>query len=302
MARKKEIEMVPLSQIEADKAQPRRNFDAERLNDLKRSIEKYGIKNPLIVETMPSGKYLLQDGERRYRAATELKLKEVPVIVEEAQGDLQRLMIQFHLQEQHQGWSPLEKAMGVGRLADELGVPINELATRLSLPPRSVKTFLEFSKILEKDDYVKFNIPLHYVNAINKLKVYVKRQYRDVLNEEFGTPMQSLLEKSIFERIVRGEIKYPVEITRLHDSVKVNPKSIEKFMTNAKMTIDKLFIESNAKTAWYYRNIINQSNVLASHAKIGTSMGVQEMFKDQEAAVNTIKRAYKELGNLIKVL
>ena len=73
---------IALSQIERAKNQPRRYFSSETLASLKESIQKQGILQPLLVR--PVGKkYELIAGERRYRAATEIGLTEVPVIIRE---------------------------------------------------------------------------------------------------------------------------------------------------------------------------------------------------------------------------
>lgn len=72
---KNEILQIPLKNIVPDAEQPRKNFDPERMADLIGSIKKHGIISPLQVQDIGNGTYLLEDGERRFRAATELGLK-----------------------------------------------------------------------------------------------------------------------------------------------------------------------------------------------------------------------------------
>ncbi len=129
---------MDMSSITPDPNQPRKNFNPERLAELIASIEKYGIINPLVVEELGKGKFMLVDGERRYRAALELQLKKVPVLIHPAMEETERTIQQFHIQEQHEGWSATEKAIAVGKLADRMGISYRALAQMLALPQRTI--------------------------------------------------------------------------------------------------------------------------------------------------------------------
>src|SRR4051812_45108449 len=120
------FQIVPLSKIQPDPEQPRRNFPVEDMATLISSIKKHGIQSPLHVEAVGDG-FMLEDGERRFRAAKELKLKEVPVIVQEAKSATERMIIQFHLQEQHKAWTATEKATAVHRLSETMGTSVREM-------------------------------------------------------------------------------------------------------------------------------------------------------------------------------
>ena len=65
------------------KKQPRRYFDPDRQAQLIKSVQEHGILEPLLVRPLADGLYELVAGERRYRAAQELGLKEVPVVIRE---------------------------------------------------------------------------------------------------------------------------------------------------------------------------------------------------------------------------
>ena len=74
---------VPLDAIKLPKQQPRRYFDPEKLAGLVESIKQHGILEPLLVRPIGASAYELVAGERRYRAATEIGLTEVPIVVRE---------------------------------------------------------------------------------------------------------------------------------------------------------------------------------------------------------------------------
>ena len=72
---------VALDQIEINPKQPRKDFDETALSELAASLKIHDIIQPLTVSKMPSGKFRLIAGERRFRAAKIAGLKDVPVYV-----------------------------------------------------------------------------------------------------------------------------------------------------------------------------------------------------------------------------
>ena len=73
--------MISIESLQLPKKQPRRSFDKNKMKQLVESVRRFGILEPLIVRPLPDETYELVAGERRYRAATELGLTEVPVVV-----------------------------------------------------------------------------------------------------------------------------------------------------------------------------------------------------------------------------
>src|SRR3990167_864609 len=98
----KKMELL-VSQLIPDTKQPRQDFEPRTLALLRDSIEKRGVLVPLAVEKH-NGKYLIIDGERRYRCAVALKIRKLPVTVYEPMDDLDRMLLRFNIQEQTVGW------------------------------------------------------------------------------------------------------------------------------------------------------------------------------------------------------
>ena len=80
------INEVELSKIVANPNQPRRNFDQEALDELADSIREHGVISPITLRKNDDGTYMIIAGERRFRAAKEAGLKEVPVIIRDYSG------------------------------------------------------------------------------------------------------------------------------------------------------------------------------------------------------------------------
>ena len=78
----KNTQVLKISQVEPNRNQPRKQFDKESLNDLAGSIKQYGIIQPIIV-TKRDDYYEIIAGERRWRAAKQAGLKEIPVVIKD---------------------------------------------------------------------------------------------------------------------------------------------------------------------------------------------------------------------------
>jgi len=111
---------ISLSEIIPNKFQPRKNFDKENLDDLTNSIKERGVIQPIIVRRSNSdnAKYEIIAGERRWLAARQAGLHEIPVVVTEA-DDLKSLEFAIVENVQRHDLNPLEEAQGYKRLIDE---------------------------------------------------------------------------------------------------------------------------------------------------------------------------------------
>ena len=76
--------LLPLQKIEPNRLQPRKSFNEEELAALADSIRQHGVIQPLTVRLLDTGYYQIIAGERRWRAARMAGLREVPVVIIEA--------------------------------------------------------------------------------------------------------------------------------------------------------------------------------------------------------------------------
>ena len=111
---------LPLSNIIPNKFQPRKNFDEENLKDLTNSIKERGVIQPIIVRksNIDESKHEIIAGERRWLAARNAGLHEIPVVVTEA-DDLKSLEFAIVENVQRHDLNPLEEAQGYKRLIDD---------------------------------------------------------------------------------------------------------------------------------------------------------------------------------------
>jgi ParB family chromosome partitioning protein len=123
------VHRVGLHTISPSPLQPRKEFASEALQELVDSIREHGIIQPLIVR-QANGRYELIAGERRWRAAQEIGLAEVPVIIRSA-NDLEVLELSLIENLQRADLSPIEEAHGYARLAGEFKLRQEDIAIKV---------------------------------------------------------------------------------------------------------------------------------------------------------------------------
>lgn len=126
---RKQTRTVPIELVHPGRYQPRRTFDSEKLAGLVASIRDKGILTPLLVrphQTIANA-YELIAGERRWRAAAQAQLHDVPVIIREL-SDRETLEIALVENLQREDLNPLEEAQAYARLTEEFEHTQEDLA------------------------------------------------------------------------------------------------------------------------------------------------------------------------------
>ena len=116
----KNINKLLISELTRNRYQPRKVFDKENLDELTNSIKERGIIQPIIVRKSEdnNSKYEIIAGERRWLAAQNAGLHEVPVVITEA-DDLKSLEFAIVENVQRHDLNPIEEAEGYQRLIDD---------------------------------------------------------------------------------------------------------------------------------------------------------------------------------------
>lgn len=119
---------LPVDFIVANATNPRRDFDADQLEELTASIREKGVMQPLLVRpTRDPNQFEIIAGERRWRAAQKAGLHEVPVIVREV-DDREALELAIIENVQRVDLNPLEEAQGYGQLIEQFSYTQQDLA------------------------------------------------------------------------------------------------------------------------------------------------------------------------------
>jgi len=143
--KKNEIIYVQTGQIKASPFQPRENFDNQSIEELAQSIKEKGVIQPLLVRRR--GDYFeLIAGERRLRAAKLLSLKEVPIIVRDA-DDRDSLEIALIENIQRQGLNPIEEAHAYQHLIEKFQVTQEKISEVLGKARTTIANTLRLLKL-----------------------------------------------------------------------------------------------------------------------------------------------------------
>lgn len=252
---------LKLKDIVPDENQPRQYFAADKMHGLEQSIKREGVITPLVVEKV-GDKYILIDGERRFRAATKLGLKEVPVIIEPTRSGTERALRQFALQEQHEAWTPIEKALALTRLSSDLKMNLMEVCKLLNISPDNARNYVAFSRLADKEGYLKSEIPLSYAPHMNSARNTARKESSKQLEEEFTKQDEKKLERRIIDDISSGVITDPSMVSKLTFAFIKDPKLVKEYISNAKATPEGLFLKSGAQGAQAMRALMYNANYL----------------------------------------
>ena len=138
--------LLPLQKIEPNPDQPRQDFDQEELEALAESIATHGLVQPLTVRELPNGYYQIIAGERRWRASRIAGLREVPVIVMEA-DDKTTMELALIENLQRQDLNPMEEAFGYQALMQTYGLTQDQTAARVGKSRPAVANALRLTAL-----------------------------------------------------------------------------------------------------------------------------------------------------------
>lgn len=137
---------IGLDQIETNPRQPRHDFDEQALQELAHSIRLHDIIQPVTVSKLPSGKYRLISGERRFRAAKIAGLKDIPAYIRQA-DDQQLLELALLENLQREDLNAMEIALSYKRMMEELNYTQEQVAERMGKERSTVANYIRLLKL-----------------------------------------------------------------------------------------------------------------------------------------------------------
>jgi ParB family chromosome partitioning protein len=189
--------LCPIGELYPNHAQPRKQFDQEKLEELAQSIREKGVLQPLLVKKTDKG-YVIIAGERRWRASQLAGKKEVPVIVKEL-SDHEILEIALIENIQRQDLNPIEESESYQRLIIDLGLTQDEVAKRVGKDRSTIANSLRLLKLSKE---VRDKI------ATNELSVGHARCLISIEDKSLQNQiMEEILQKSYSVRQVEQIVK-----------------------------------------------------------------------------------------------
>ena len=247
---------IPINDLVPNKYQPRKIFDENNLEDLINSVKERGVIQPILVRELQENKQKFEiiAGERRWRAAQRAGLKEVPVLIIEA-DDLKSLEFAIVENVQRHDLNPLEEAQGYKRLIDEFNYDQEKVSKfigksrsyitnslRLLSLPKKIIEMIENRLItsghakllvgLENAEFVANKIienKLSVRQTENFVKIFKKNKNKNVKSKDANI---ADLEKNISEKIglnvtIKNDRRNKGSITFFHKEIDQLNKIIE---------------------------------------------------------------------------
>ena len=251
---------LSIGDLYPNKFQPRKIFNEESLNDLKKSIKERGIIQPIIVRKSDENlKYEIIAGERRWLAAQKAGLHEVPVVVTEA-DDLKSLEFAIVENVQRSDLNPLEEAQGYQRLINDFSYDQEKVSKfigksrsyitnclRILTLPKDVLNFIETKKLsaghakilvgLENASFVAKKI-IEKKLSVRQSETFVKIfKKKKGFNIKFNDPNIQNLERSITDKIglnvsIKNNRKNKGTITFVYHDIEQLNKIIDIIKSN----------------------------------------------------------------------
>ncbi|MBU3158973.1 ParB/RepB/Spo0J family partition protein [Clostridium frigoris] len=144
---------IPMNLVKANKDQPRKNFDTEKIFELAQSIKEHGVIQPIILKK-EDNVYIVVAGERRFRAAKSIGLSEIPAIIMDI-TDKEVLEISLIENIQREDLNPIEEAIAYKKLLLDFNLTQEEVSKKVSKSRTAISNTMRLLNLDERvQDYI----------------------------------------------------------------------------------------------------------------------------------------------------
>lgn len=176
------ISMVPISDIEANPFQPRKDFDDTALQELSQSIREQGVITPITVRRMPDGKYQLIAGERRLRASQLAGLAELPAYIRVAtDGQMMEMALVENIQREN--LNAMEIALSYNALIEECQLTHEQLSQRVGKDRSTITNYLRLLNLPAETQLALSSGQISMAHARALINVEDPEQHLAILHE-----------------------------------------------------------------------------------------------------------------------
>ena len=206
------IQTLHITDIEQNRAQPRKYFDDDAITELAQSIQAHGMLQPIVVRPVGEQRWQIVAGERRWRAAKRIGLTEVPVIIRDM-SDAEASQIALIENLQRENLNPIEEAQGYQTLMQQYHMTQEEVAKTVGRSRPAVANALRL-----------LNLPAAVQDALEKGRLTVGHAKALAAIRDEGL-MLSLAARAAEDRITVREIE---QIAKKQDETPASPKPVQK--------------------------------------------------------------------------
>ena len=223
---------LELSLLSPDPNQPRKHFDDKALQELKETICRHGVLQPVLFTLTDDGQHRLISGERRYRASKLAGLTQIPAIYKK-QASLEVALIENIVRE---NLSPIEEAEAIQRLIDD------KICRQKDLPEKLGKAKSTISEILSLN-----RLPEEIKNDCRSNNLVPRGILVEVAKKRKKHTMLSLYEKYKLRGLTRGEVRKVSRQPRKTSPGAALEKSIDQLMRKIELAYELGFNDDEEK-------------------------------------------------------
>ncbi|MEN8253426.1 MAG: ParB/RepB/Spo0J family partition protein [Patescibacteria group bacterium] len=233
------IKNLPINHLQTNPFQPRGKIRSEELNDLANSIKECGILEPLVVAHTPAG-YQIIAGERRWRAAQKIGLKEIPVIIKKTtpKGMLEMAIVE---NVQRVNLSAIERAKAFQQLSRDFAYNNADISKRIGKSPAFVSNTL---RLIHLPDAIKDGLSGKQITEGHARALLGISKEEDMINcyKVILKENASVRRAEELSRIYRGGVRQ----TKNNENNSKRMPTVDPQIENWKHKVKTLF-EDNAK-------------------------------------------------------
>ena len=202
------INEIPISQIEANPNQPRRDFDQEALQELAQSIKEIGIVSPITLRQISENRFQIIAGERRWRASQIVGLQAIPAYIRTTNDEN---VMEMALVEniQREDLNAIEIALAYQHLLENTGMTQEKVAERVGKSRTAVTNHLRLLKLPAQVQMAlqKKEIDMGHARALLAIDSPSQqlRVFRDIQKNGYSVRQVETLVKKINEGEEDGE-------------------------------------------------------------------------------------------------
>jgi ParB family chromosome partitioning protein len=237
------VEMIEIDKIFPNEYQPRKHFDEESLKELADSIREHGIVQPLVVRKQGMF-YQLVAGERRWRAAKIVGLKEVPVVIKDL-DDQEVMEIALIENLQREDLNPIEEAKAYKTLIEQFNLTQEEIAKKIGKSRSVIANSIRLLNLDERvqDMLVQGKLTVGHAKVILSIssKTLQYEAAKRIIEEELNVRETEKLVKNLLGQKEKAKEKKDVKKTDVHI------KEIEENLCNLLGTKVKIVEKSKDK-------------------------------------------------------
>ncbi|MDO5088380.1 MAG: ParB/RepB/Spo0J family partition protein [Leptotrichiaceae bacterium] len=239
---------LDINKIITNSNQPRKYFDDEKMEELKKSIKNNGLIQPVVVRKLNAGKYEIVAGERRYRACRDLGMETVQVIKIDA-GNSRSYEISVLENIQRENLNPIEEAESYIMLMEVYGYTQEKLAEKLGKTRSSISNKTRILKLPETVKEMVKKSELSYGHARTLLGIQENREIeelaRKIISEKYSVRETEKIVKKYTEKINKNSEK---KEKNNENDVKLYKRNInQNYEENDENNNEKQFLENKLR-------------------------------------------------------